>query len=85
MATRTPFFRTACTAWNGAMKSTEVEWETYLKQRRDKHYNVIQYITTIVAGRRSQCRRAWTVDLAQKYRVFGKCTDWQVIGIYTAA
>ncbi len=42
----TPFFWTADTAWNGALKSTEEEWETYLKQRKDKHYNVIQYVTT---------------------------------------
>jgi len=42
----TPFFWTACTAWNGALKSTEKEWEAYLKQRRDNHYNVIQYVTT---------------------------------------
>ena len=42
----TPFFWTACTAWNGALKSTQEEWETYLKQRRDNHYSVVQYVTT---------------------------------------
>ncbi len=42
----TPFFWTACTAWNGALKSTENEWQTYLEQRQDNHYNVIQYVTT---------------------------------------
>lgn len=41
-----PFFWTACTAWNGALKSTDEEWETYLKQRRDNNYSVIQYVTT---------------------------------------
>lgn len=42
----TPFFFTACTAWNGALKSTEEEWEKYLQQRVDNHYNVIQFVTT---------------------------------------
>lgn len=42
----TPFFYTACTAWNGALKSSEEEWEKYLKQRADNHYNVIQFVTT---------------------------------------
>lgn len=42
----TPFFYTACTAWNGALKSTEEEWEKYLKQRASNHYNVIQFVTT---------------------------------------
>ncbi|RMG30547.1 MAG: DUF4038 domain-containing protein [Bacteroidetes bacterium] len=42
----TPFFYTACTAWNGALKSTEEEWDTYLQHRRDHHYNVIQFVTT---------------------------------------
>ncbi|MEZ5038381.1 MAG: DUF4038 domain-containing protein [Saprospiraceae bacterium] len=42
----TPFFYTACTAWNGALKSTDAEWETYLAQRAANHYNVIQFVTT---------------------------------------
>jgi hypothetical protein len=42
----TPFFWTACTAWNGALKSTEEEWETYLKHRVAHGYNVIQFVTT---------------------------------------
>ncbi len=42
----TPFFWTACTAWNGALKSTETEWETYLEHRHNNHYTVIQYVTT---------------------------------------
>ena len=42
----TPFFWTACTAWNGANKSTEEEWDTYLTQRAENDYNVIQYVTT---------------------------------------
>lgn len=42
----TPFFFTACTAWNGALKSTKEEWDTYLKQRAANNYNVIQFVTT---------------------------------------
>ncbi len=42
----TPFFWTACTAWNGALKSSENDWETYLEQRHNHHYTVIQYVTT---------------------------------------
>lgn len=42
----TPFFWTACTAWNGALFSTEEEWDTYLRQRRANNYNVIQLVTT---------------------------------------
>ncbi|NND33458.1 MAG: DUF4038 domain-containing protein [Saprospiraceae bacterium] len=42
----TPFFLTACTAWNGALKSTDAEWDTYLKQRVNNHYNTIQFVTT---------------------------------------
>jgi hypothetical protein len=42
----TPFFYMACTAWNGALKSTDDEWDQYLKHRVDNNYNVIQYVTT---------------------------------------
>lgn len=42
----TPFFYTACTAWNGALKSTDAEWDIYLKDRVANHYNVIQFVTT---------------------------------------
>jgi hypothetical protein len=42
----TPFFWTACTAWNGALKSTEAEWDKYLQHRVDNHYNTIQFVTT---------------------------------------
>jgi hypothetical protein len=41
-----PFFWTACTAWNGALLSTEEEWDQYLTHRRDHAYNVIQFVTT---------------------------------------
>jgi len=42
----TPFFWLACTAWNGALKSTDEEWEHYLSQRKANHYNTIQFVTT---------------------------------------
>jgi len=42
----TPFFWTGCTAWNGALLSTEAEWEKYLEQRAGLGYNVIQFVTT---------------------------------------
>jgi hypothetical protein len=42
----TPFFWMACTAWNGALKSTDDEWEYYLNHRMKNNYNVIQLVTT---------------------------------------
>lgn len=42
----TPFFWLACTAWNGALKSTDEEWEHYLNQRRANNYNTIQFVCT---------------------------------------
>jgi len=42
----TPFFWLACTAWNGALKSTDEEWQYYLNQRKENHYNTIQLVTT---------------------------------------
>jgi hypothetical protein len=42
----TPFFWAACTAWNGALKSTEEEWDTYLRHRARSGYSVIQFVTT---------------------------------------
>ena len=42
----TPFFWVACTAWNGALRSNEEEWDYYLQHRVDHHYSVIQFVTT---------------------------------------
>jgi len=42
----TPFFWTACTAWNGALRSTDEEWKIYLEDRVKNSYNVIQLVTT---------------------------------------
>lgn len=39
-------FWLACTAWNGALKSTDSEWNQYLKQRVKNEYSVIQFVTT---------------------------------------
>lgn len=41
-----PFFWLACTAWNGALKSTDEEWDQYLQQRANNNYSVIQFVTT---------------------------------------
>ncbi len=42
----TPFFWTACTAWNGALLAAEEEWKTYLEDRARTGYSVIHFITT---------------------------------------
>lgn len=41
----TPFFFLADTAWNGALLSTEAEWEEYLEDRAAKGFTAIQFIT----------------------------------------
>lgn len=42
----TPFFWAACTAWNGALKSTDEEWEAYLSHRARAGYTAIQFVAT---------------------------------------
>ncbi|HLU15948.1 MAG TPA: DUF4038 domain-containing protein [Burkholderiaceae bacterium] len=42
----TPFFYLGCTAWNGALRATALEWATYLRHRREHHYSVIQFVCT---------------------------------------
>ena len=42
----TPFFWLACTAWNGALKSTDQEWDLYLNHRVRNHFTAIQLVTT---------------------------------------
>ena len=58
----TPFFFTACTAWNGALKSTEEEWTAYLEHRANHHYSVIQFVATQWRGcdTNSQLQTAYT-------------------------
>jgi len=46
----TPFFWLACTAWNGALKSTDSEWDHYLQQRTSNNYSAIQLVTTEFRG-----------------------------------
>jgi hypothetical protein len=41
----TPFFFLADTAWNGALLSTDRDWETYLDDRAAKGFTAIQFIT----------------------------------------
>ncbi len=42
----TPFLYIGCTAWNGALKSDDSEWDHYLKHRAENQYTVIQLVTT---------------------------------------
>ena len=41
----TPFFFLADTAWNGALLSSDDEWETYLADRAAKGFTAIQFIS----------------------------------------
>ena len=58
----TPFFYAACTAWNGALKSTAEEWTTYLEHRAQHHYSAIQFVATQWRGcdTNSQLQMAYT-------------------------
>jgi len=49
----TPFFWLGDTTWNGPAKSTAEDWQTYLADRQDKHFNVIQY-NAVVPWRAAQ-------------------------------
>lgn len=42
----TPFFLLADTAWNGALLSTEKDWENYLKTRAGQKFTAVQWVTT---------------------------------------
>ncbi len=42
----TPFFWLGDTAWNGALFSTDDEWNDYLAHRSGQNYSVIQVVTT---------------------------------------
>ncbi len=52
----TPFLWIACTAWNGALKSTDEEWETYLAHRAEHGYSVIQAVMTQWRGAEANSR-----------------------------
>lgn len=42
----TPFFWLGDTAWNGALRSTDEAWDTYLEDRTAKGFTAIQFVTT---------------------------------------
>jgi hypothetical protein len=42
----TPFFWLGDTVWNGALLSTQQDWETYLDDRQAKGFSVIQFVST---------------------------------------
>jgi hypothetical protein len=42
----TPFFWLADTLWNGALLSTESDWERFLEDRRAKNFTGIQFVAT---------------------------------------
>ena len=42
----TPFFWLSDTAWNGALKADHASWETYLSDRKEKRFTVVQFVTT---------------------------------------
>ena len=42
----TPFFWLSDTAWNGALRSSEGGWATYLMDRKGKQFTGIQFVTT---------------------------------------
>lgn len=45
-ANGTPFLWMGDTAWNGALKSTEADWQVYLEDRAGKGFTGIQFVTT---------------------------------------
>ena len=42
----TPFFWLADTAWNGPLRSTEAEWELYLRERQRQKFTAVQWVAT---------------------------------------
>jgi hypothetical protein len=42
----TPFFYLADTAWNGALLSTDEDWEFYLKERSRQKFSAVQWVAT---------------------------------------
>lgn len=65
----TPFFWMACTAWNGALKSTDEEWDYYLNQRKENSYNTIQLVTTEWRGADKNAEGLTAIDGAGYIRV----------------
>jgi hypothetical protein len=50
----TPFFWLACTALNGALKSTEAEWDQYLRHRVENSYTAIQGYDAVAGMQQEQ-------------------------------
>ena len=65
----TPFFWMACTAWNGALKSTDEEWDYYLNQRKENSYNTIQLVTTEWRGADKNAEGLTAIDGAGYIRI----------------
>ena len=65
----TPFFWLACTAWNGALKSTDEDWEYYLNHRKKNNYNVIQLVTTEWRGADKNAEGLTAIDGAGYIRI----------------
>src|SRR5688572_24496709 len=42
----TPFFWLADTCWNGPLRSTEAEWDYYVRERTRQKFNAVQWVTT---------------------------------------
>jgi hypothetical protein len=42
----TPFFFLSDTAWNGALLSTDEDWQTYLKERTRQKFSAVQWVAT---------------------------------------
>ncbi len=42
----TPFFWIADTAWNGPLKSTDEEWQQYIRERTRQKFTAVQWVTT---------------------------------------
>jgi len=42
----TPFFFLADTAWNGALLSTDSDWDLYIKERARQKFSAVQWVTT---------------------------------------
>jgi len=60
----TPFFWLADTVWAGPMLSSEKDWQTFLRDRRAKRFNVAQVMGTqnIAAAANASGRQAFFLD-----------------------
>jgi hypothetical protein len=60
-----PFFFLSDTAWNGALLSTEADWDFYLKERARQKFSAVQWVAT-------QWRAAPAGDLLKQLAYTGK-------------